>query len=241
MEYRYKRWSAMALRTTLLSVAAMLLFLRVQAQDSIPLYSDVIAKQKGTLRPAIGIDIYQSLWVLASALNRTSPSTYAYPISVTLYLPANRTVDQARAIYINAGYVAYGGTLQRNIYQSGGSLHIRAGVELTRRQLILGYGGLLTSWSGQGSFYFKGPTFGDYQEPIGTLKGLAVAAEGHIGVALPFSNRLSLRTVLRSSLFYRPTTSLYDLFAPHVSGIDWQIQKQTGMGISLQANLAFRL
>ncbi|WP_375447248.1 hypothetical protein [uncultured Fibrella sp.] len=231
----------MALRISLLSIAAMLVFLHGQAQDTIPLYSDVLAKQKRSLRPEVGLDVYQSLWFIGSAFSKDSPATYAYPISVTLYLPTNRIGNQERSVYINTGYVAYGGTSQRNIYQTGSSIHIRAGIELTRRQLILGYGGLVTGWSGQGSFYFKGPTFGNYQEPIGTLKGLAVAAEAHIGVELPLGSRLSLRSVLRSSLFYRPTTSAYDLFAPHLSGIDWQIQKQLGMGISLQANLIFRL
>ena len=233
----------MALVTKLLTLAGLCLLLNVQAQDTIPLYSDALTKQKATFRPGIGLDVYQVVWVLGSALNRDSPATYAYPFSVTFYLPLNgNTTAQQHCLYLNAGYVAYGGTSQRNIYQKGGSIHIRVGMERTRRQLIVGGGGLLTGWSGQGSFYFSGPTFGDYQEPIGELNGLAVGGEGHVGLAIPVGNRLSFRTVLRSSMLYRlSATSPFELYAPHVSGTDWQTNRELGLGISLQANLVFRL
>ena len=230
------------MRTKLLTLAGLCLLLNVQGQDTIPLYSDALAKQKATFRPAIGIDVYQAAWVLNSVLNRDVPATYAYPLSVTLYLPLASTIAQQRSLYLNAGYVAYGGTSQRNIYQKGGSMHFRAGIEQTRGRVIIGYGGLLTGWSGQGSFYFSGPTFGDYQESIGRMGGLAVGGEGHVGFAIPVNNRLSFRTVLRSSMLYRlSTTSLFDLYAPHVSGVDFQTNREFGLGISLQANLVYRL
>ena len=232
----------MALITKLLTLIGLCLLLNVQAQDTIPLYSDALAKQKAIFRPAIGIDVYQAVWVLNSVLNRDSPATYAYPLSVTFYLPLSSTVAQQRSLYLNAGYVAYGGTSQRNIYQKGGSMHLRAGIEQTRGRVILGYGGLLTGWSGQGSFYFSGPTFGNYQESIRRLGGLAVGGEGHVGLVIPVSSHLSLRTILRSSLLYRlTTTSPFELYAPHLSGTDWQTNRELGLGISLQANLVYRL
>lgn len=229
------------MRTSLLSLLGALFVLTGQAQDTIPLYSEAIARQKTLFRPAIGVDLYQAAWVINSVFSHDSPATYAYPLSITFYLPARSKFDQHRTVYVNAGYVAYGGTSQRNIYQTGGSIHIRSGIELTRHTLLLGYGGLVTGWSGQGSFYFKGPTFGDYRESIGTLSGLAIAGEGHIGFAVPFGNRLSLRTLLRGSVLYRLTTSQYGLYAPHLSGVDWQSERSFGIGVSLQANLVFQL
>ena len=84
----------MVVKNSLLVVAAVLLFLNGQTQDTIPLYSDALAKQRIPMRPGLGIDVYQAVWFIRSALTHDSPATYAYPVSVTLYLPAKSTADQ---------------------------------------------------------------------------------------------------------------------------------------------------
>lgn len=219
----------------------ILLRINSQAQDTIPLYSDVIAKQKALARPAIGLDLYQGLWAIGSVLRHYPPATYTYPVSVTLYLPNKNRVNRNQSVFINAGYVAYNGVSQRTIYQKGNSVHLRIGIEQQRNRLLLGYSALVSRWSGAGSFIFSGPTFGDYQESIGTIAGLAIAAEGHLGIAAPLSDRLSFRAIMRGSLIYRPTATIYGLYAPHLSGIDWASETKPGIGFSLQANLVFRL
>ncbi|MEZ0538376.1 hypothetical protein [Fibrella arboris] len=231
----------MALRTSTLIALGMLLGISSQAQDTIPLYSDVIAKQKAVLRPSVGVDLYQGVWALSSALRHDSPATYTYPVSVTLYFPDKNRFERPQSLFINAGYVAYHGVSQRTIYQKGNSLHIRVGIEQLRHRLIRGYSVLLSGWSGAGSFLFRGSTFGDHQESIGTISGLAMAAEGHLGVAAPVSERLSFRAIMRGSILYQPTTAPYGLYAPHLSGIDWQSETKPGIGLSLQANLVYRL
>ncbi|MBO0949875.1 hypothetical protein [Fibrella forsythiae] len=225
------------MKTSLFVLGCLLLSAVGQAQDSIPLYSDAIAKRAATLRPSIGLDLYQAVWFIHSAGKHDSPATYAYPVSVTVYLPNKSLTGRGQSVYINAGYVAYGGILQRNIYQAGSGIHVRAGIEHTRRGLILGYGGIVSGWLGQASFVFYGPTFGDYQESIGQRGGIAIGGEGHVGAAIPFSSRLSLRMALRATLMGVTT----NLRTPHLSGLDWLSEKQVSLGGSLQANLVFRL
>ncbi|MEZ0487442.1 hypothetical protein [Fibrella aquatica] len=230
----------MALKINLLALVGLLFTINGQAQDTIPLYSDALAKHKAARRPCLGLDLYQGVWFAYSALNNDSPKTYIYPVSATLYLPDKRLSHSGQAVYVNVGYVAYGGTVQRNIYQAGHSAHIRVGVEHTYPTLILGYGGLLSGWSGQGSFFFSGPTFGDYQETIGRRSGLAVGGEGHIGADIPLSNRLSMRPLVRGTILTR-MGMVNNLRAPHMSGVDWQAENRTGMAVSFQVNLIIRL
>ncbi|RYF75649.1 MAG: hypothetical protein EOO39_06605 [Cytophagaceae bacterium] len=230
------------MKTCFALLIALLASLVGHTQDTIPLYSDVIARQKSQLRPSIGLDLFQAVWFLDSPNPTELPTRFTHPVSITLYIPDKRLNHAGRARYINVGYVAYGGTLQRNIYQKGSSVHLRMGIEHTRRTLIYGYGGLIAGWTGQASFLFTGTTFGDYMQSIGTRSGLAVGGEGHLGVFIPFSNRLSLRTTVRASVLGKMGNSnSNNLPAPHLSGIDWQSEKQAGMGLSLQANLVFRL
>ncbi|XWW47465.1 hypothetical protein JYG30_08495 [Fibrella sp. USSR17] len=228
------------MRNSLLLVFGLFYALTVQAQDSIPLYSDAIARQRASLCPSIGLDLYQAVWFAYSGNQHDTPATYVHPISVTLYVPSKDLNKPNRSLFINAGYVAYGGTLQRNIYQTGHSAHVRVGVEHTNQYLILGYSGLLSGWSGAGSFLFNGPTFGDYQESIGRRAGLAIGAEGHIGALIPLSKRLSLRPVLRGTILAK-AGMVNNLRPPHLSGVDWQTERQAGVAASFQVNFVVTL
>jgi len=223
------------MKNSLLLIFGLFYALAGQAQDSIPLYSDAIARQRAALRPSIGLDLYQAVWFAYSGNRHDTPATYVRPISMTLYIPNKDLNKSNQMLFINAGYVTYGGTLQRNIYQTGHSAHVRVGVEHTRHYIILGYSGLLSGWSGEGSFLFNGPIFGDYQESIGRRAGLAIGAEGHIGALIPLSKRLSLRPVLRGTILTK-AGMVNNLHPPHLSGVDWQSESQTGVAASFQVN-----
>lgn len=225
-------------------VAGLLLTLTARAQDTIPLYSDVLARlAPAPARPAVGLDLFSAYWLVAPGIGDNAP-TYVRPLSATIYLPLSVRPNQAQAsrrLYVNAGYLAYGGTLQRTIYQQGGSLHLRAGVEIEQSGFLWGYGGLVSGWLGEASVVFGGTYFGSYRERIGPRRGVAVGTEAHGGLVLPVSKRLSVRPAIRLSVLVR-TVNGENLPPPRLSGVEWTIFSSTMMlGLNPQLNLVFRL
>lgn len=238
------------MKNGLLTLGFALLALTGQAQDTIPLYSDALTAQQARLaaanRAAIGVDLFPVYWYLASGGNENVPDSYARPVSVTVYLPKQRSANQlssaTRAFYVNVGYLGYGGMLRRNIYQRGNSLHVRAGIELTKNGFIWGYGGVVSGWSGQGSFSFNGSYFGPYRQDIGRRGGVALGLEGHGGLSFPLTNRLSLRGQFRVSAGVR-TANAENLPPPRLSGIELATRTESPLilGLNPQVNVVFRL
>lgn len=222
----------------LIAFAGSLLALNAVAQDTIPLYSEAIARQKASLmaarRPYVGLDLARGMWLAFS-----TQASYYRPVALVGYWPT-RTGALNKSAYVGVGYAAYGGTLQRNIYQQGGSAHIRAGVEFSRNGLQVGVGGLLAGWSGQGSFVFKGPTFGDYQQPIGQLAGGLIGGESHLGGDVALGRAVVLRLLARGTAYVR-TTNQYGIASPYVSGLDVSMRTAVGVAGSFSAYLLFRL
>lgn len=231
-------------RLLTLLLGTWLLTRSAQAQDTIPLYSDAMARQRAALmatrRPYIGLDLARGLWWVYSARTAAPPAAYYRPVALILYWPTRAADERNKSLYVSVGYAAYGGTLQRNIYQTGGSAHVRAGVERSRNGLLMGAGGLVAGWSGQGSFVFRGPAFGDYQQSIGQLSGTLVGLEGHLGGEVPLGRRLVLRMLARATMFAR-TSNEYNLPPPYLSGLDAFTPRPVGLAGSFSANLLFRL
>lgn len=213
--------------------------------DTIPIYSDALARQQASLakehRPWVGIDLARGVWWLYSAINTAQTPVYYRPVSAIIYLPVERRWRADKSAYISVGYATYAGMLQRNIYQRGNSVHLRSGIEIKRHNLLLGYGAVLARWSGDGSLLFKGPTFGDYQQAIGTLSGLALGGEGYLGGEVPLSHKLAARLLVRSTLLVKTDNQLH-IPPPYLSGLDlFGTDKVAGLGISGQLWLVYRL
>lgn len=221
-----------------------------QVQDSIPLYADVLARQdaarQSIRRPWLGTDLTQSVWWIGAAFNRSQPRLYSIPLSAILYLPDKRVSPRdIRFTYISAGYMAYSLSMQRNIRQQGNSLHLRAGREHVRNGLLVGFGGIVSTWSGAGSFTFSGPVFGTYEEQIGRSTGISFGAEGYLGYHAPLSKTVAIRSQLRLLLLSRSAltnNSQQSIPLPdRQSGIDAVVSNSAGPGISVSVNLLWGL
>ncbi|MEZ0609545.1 hypothetical protein ACAW74_13590 [Fibrella sp. WM1] len=229
----------------LLVLGTLLLAVTTQAQDTIPLYSAALAQQKAKLvqsrRPWIGTDLSRGIWWAYSALNWQQTPVYYRPVSVSLYWPVRPRQLEDRNAYVSVGYATYAGTLRRTVYQRGQSAHLRAGIEIRRKGLLLGYGAILAGWSGDGSILFKGPAFGDYLQPTGSLSGLAFGGEAHLGREIELGPRLALRLSLRTTLLAKTNNAL-TIEPPYLSGIDWlKMAKTGGIGLSAGLNLVYQL
>lgn len=233
------------MKQLILLLGTLLLAMETRAQDTIPLYSTVLAQKRAQLaksrRPWIGVDLSRGFWWAYSALKAETPPTYYRPVSAIVYWPIRPRRLEDRNAYVSAGYATYAGTLRRTVYQQGQSAHLRAGIEIRRNGLLLGYGGILAGWSGEGSILFKGPAFGDYLQPIEPLKGLALGAEAHLGGEVDLSSRLALRLLLRTTILVKTNNAL-TIEPTHLSGIDGlKAGKTGGIGISGGLNLVYRL
>ncbi|CCG99116.1 hypothetical protein FAES_1106 [Fibrella aestuarina BUZ 2] len=229
----------------LVVLGTLLLTLSAQAQDTIPLYSTALAQQKAQLaqsrRPWIGTDLSRGIWWAYAALNSAQTPIYYKPISLIVYWPVRPRQLEDRNAYASIGYATYAGTLRRTVYQRGQSAHVRAGIEIRRKKLLLGYGALLANWSGEGSILFKGPALGDYLQPTGPLNGLALGVEAHLGSEIDLGPRLALRCFLRTTLLAKTRNALA-IEPPHLSGIDWlKIAQTGGIGLSGNINLVYQL
>lgn len=232
-------------RRTLLLLGTLLQAVTTQAQDTIPLYSAALAQQKAKLvqsrRPWIGTDLSRGIWWAYSALNSAQTPLYHKPLSLIVYWPVRPRQLEDRNAYVNVGYAAYAGTLRRTVYQRGQSAHVRAGIEIRRKKLLLGYGAILASWSGEGSILFKGPVLGDYLQPTGPLNGMALGGEGYLGGEINLAPRLALRYLLRTTLLLKTRNTLA-IEPPHLSGLDWLKTAGTaGLGLSGGINLVYQL
>ena len=233
-----------------LLTSLLLLTLTSRAQDAIPTQADELAKQQARRvernRPALGLDLIPIYYNIVAIGDGNVPGTYARSVSVTLYLPARSNIylirKRKQAVYINAGYTAYGGIRQRTIYQKGSGLHVRAGVDYSVNDFIWGGGGIASVWSGRGSYVFNGSYFGVYQQDIGRRDGVAFGFEGHAGMRFTLTNRLSLRALVRLSALVC-TANSENLLSPRLSGVELAtlVKPSFAVGLNPQANLAFRL
>lgn len=209
------------MKKTVLTAGLMLLFTMSYSQTKQPVL--------------IGVDLLKPILSLAT------PNQPAYRLAeATIRIPLN-----ANYLSISAGYSClHSDIIYRNILLNTQGYYLKIGQEAhppSRKGLVLGWNGLISTCRETGTYSFSGPTFGDYVAPIPERRRVAIGFEGTLGYQFPLSQRLLLHLSGRVTAAALLGSKMGEVRAYFVPGIGHTFSDPLVYSVGLGLHLLYQI
>ncbi|GAB3490007.1 hypothetical protein GCM10027341_01120 [Spirosoma knui] len=154
------------------------------------------------LWPMVGLSqTDRSVLIGIDATKLVLTATNGWPLfrQATLLEPTIKIPLSTNTLTLQPGYASLTTrTVLRNMNQAYEGFYLKVGLDrINKKNVLIGWQGIISVYQQGGSFTFPGATYGDYTRSLPTQTKAVVGIEPHIGGITRLSDRFELHTTAR--------------------------------------------